>query len=184
MKKLLFLGAIICSFLALFTLTLKTTYAEEIPASEPTTSEVVEQEQPLENLILSKDELDSIITAAKSGDIDKVKNLLIGAISTACGVLLLALIYIIKIKLKEYRMNDKFQKILAATSESNQAYINNMFKDYEAKLEKLEAKCITKIEEQNSEKKAEIVARSKAIAESILEASSITEAVAKDIAEE
>lgn len=75
----------------------KETSAEE--SKESTTPSESNEDSKIFNI--TEEDIDKIIEAAKQGNIDEVKNLLIGTIGFTAFTILMALIYLVKVKIKQ-----------------------------------------------------------------------------------
>ena len=121
-----------------------------------------------EKFIITQEELDKIIEAAKSGNVDEVKNLLIGSIGFTSFVVLMALIYFVKSKVKYIKESklllnatnstDEKIKALAEQIETLTGGISDKLDDVETGVKKYyQALNNEKVEEAN--KKAQEIAK-------------------------
>lgn len=140
---------------------------EESTKKEETTEEETENDNS-EKFIITQEELDKIIEAAKSGNVDEVKNLLIGSIGFTSFVVLMALIYFVKSKVKYIKESklllnatnstDEKIKALAEQIETLTGGISDKLDDVEIGVKKYyQALNNEKVEEAN--KKAQEIAK-------------------------
>ncbi len=126
-------------------------YADEVTTSEPTTesepTQTTESEKPSisssesssktttepeepndeDNVInITQEDIDKIIEAAKQGNIDEVKNLLIGTIGFTSFTILMALIYLVKMKLKQANESKLLENASESTNENIKALANQL----------------------------------------------------------
>ena len=141
---------------------------EESTKTEEGTIEEETENDNSEKFIITQEELDKIIEAAKSGNVDEVKNLLIGSIGFTSFVVLMALIYFVKSKVKYIKESklllnatnstDEKIKALAEQIETLTGGISNKLDDVETGVKKYyQALNNEKVEEAN--KKAQEIAK-------------------------
>lgn len=119
---------------------------------------------------ITKEDLDKIIAAAKSGNVEEVKNLLIGTLGFTAFTILMALIYFVKSKLKYV----KESKLLASATESTDERIKALALQIESltgglsnKLDDVENGVQKYYEAFNSEKSKEATKKAEEIAKAL-----------------
>lgn len=139
---------------------------ETTNAEEPTTTED-EKDKVFE---ITKEDLDKIIEAAKSGNIDEVKNLLIGTIGFTAFTILMALIYFVKSKLKYIKESKLLQSATESTDEKIKALgieLQNLTNGLGSKLDDVESGVQKYYEALNSEKAEKAKKKAQEIADAL-----------------
>lgn len=95
-------------------------------SSEPTTTEPEEPSDEDNVINITQEDIDKIIEAAKQGNIDEVKNLLIGTIGFTSFAILMALIYLVKMKLKQVNESKLLENASESTNENIKALANQL----------------------------------------------------------
>lgn len=143
---------------------------EETTTPEEKTDDTTTEDDNSKTFEITKEDLDKIIAAAKSGNIDEVKNLLIGTIGFTAFTILMALIYFVKSKLKYV----KESKLLASATESTDERIKALALQIETltgglsnKLDDVENGVQKYYEAFNSEKSKEATKKAEEIARAL-----------------
>lgn len=143
---------------------------EETTTPEEKVDDPTSEDDGSKTFEITKEDLDKIIAAAKSGNIDEVKNLLIGTLGFTAFTILMALIYFVKSKLKYI----KESKLLASATESTDERIKALALQIESltgglsnKLDDVENGVQKYYEAFNSEKSKEASKKAEEIAKAL-----------------
>ena len=136
--------------------------------SESTTPEESSEESKIFNI--TEEDIDKIIEAAKQGNIDEVKNLLIGTIGFTTFTILMALIYLVKTKLKQASE----AKLLESANEVTNGNIKELAKQLSeitnivnSKMDNVETSVKNYYQALNSEKVDEATRKAQEIAKAL-----------------
>ncbi len=104
----------------------KSSISSSESSSETTTTEPEEPSDEDNVINITQEDIDKIIEAAKQGNIDEVKNLLIGTIGFTSFAILMALIYLVKMKLKQVNESKLLENASESTNENIKALANQL----------------------------------------------------------
>lgn len=143
---------------------------EETTTPEEKVDDPTSEDDGSKTFQITKEDLDKIIAAAKSGNVEEVKNLLIGTLGFTVFTILMALIYFVKSKLKYV----KESKLLASATESTDERIKALALQIESltgglsdKLDDVENGVQKYYEAFNSEKSKEATKKAEEIAKAL-----------------
>lgn len=160
---------------------------EETTTPEEKVDDPTSEDDGSKTFEITKEDLDKIIAAAKSGNIDEVKNLLIGTLGFTAFTILMALIYFVKSKLKYI----KESKLLASATESTDERIKALALQIESltgglsnKLDDVENGVQKYYEAFNSEKSKEASKKAEEIAKALEVAMNLNSSVNNENQEE
>ncbi len=143
---------------------------EETKTPEEKVDDPTSEDDGSKTFQITKEDLDKIIAAAKSGNVEEVKNLLIGTLGFTAFTILMALIYFVKSKLKYV----KESKLLASATESTDERIKALALQIESltgglsdKLDDVENGVQKYYEAFNSEKSKEATKKAEEIAKAL-----------------
>lgn len=136
---------------------------------------------------ITEEDIDKIIDAAKQGNIDEVKNLLIGTIGFTAFTILMALIYLVKAKVKQASE----AKLLESANEVTNDNIKELAKQLDiitasvnSKMDNVETSVKNYYQALNSEKVEEATKKAKEIAEALEVAMSLNKTSNEETQEE
>jgi hypothetical protein len=159
--KLFILGSVITSFLFVLFFGFNVN-AEEAPTTDETpTQEVVEEEVEVveETPTKQEEEINGFIEYFKSWKVEDIKAWVI-LIASKLGVdavsLLVLVIYIIRLRLKNIKEDEKYQALKTKLDVEHQKQVEDLMNEFNEKLAEIQASVIDTIKAQDEAKKEEI----------------------------
>ncbi len=141
-----------------------------------TPSESSEETEPTETseetkiFNITQEDIDKIIEAAKQGNIDEVKNLLIGTIGFTSFTILMALIYLVKAKIKQANESKLLESANESTNDNIRALakqLNEVTALVNSKMDNVETSVKNYYQALNSEKVEEATKKAEEIAKAL-----------------
>ncbi len=156
---------------------------ESQESSESATESSSEAEDVTNYFEITQEQIDKIIEAAKSGNIDEVKNLLIGTIGFTAFTILMALIYLVKLKLKYINESKLLQSATESTDEKIKELalqIQSLTGGLNDKLDGVESGVKKYYQALNNEKVEEATKKAEEIAKALDAAISLNQVTSSD----
>lgn len=150
------------------------TTTESSETSTPSESseeiEPTETSEETEIFNITQEDIDKIIEAAKQGNIDEVKNLLIGTIGFTSFTILMALIYLVKAKIKQANESKLLESANESTNDNIRALakqLNEVTALVNSKMDNVETSVKNYYQALNSEKVEEATKKAEEIAKAL-----------------
>lgn len=119
---------------------------------------------------ITEEDIDKIIEAAKQGNIDEVKNLLIGTIGFTAFTILMALIYLVKVKIKqasEAKLLESANEVTNSNIKELAKQLNEVTNIVNSKMDNVETSVKNYYQALNSEKVDEATRKAQEIAKAL-----------------
>lgn len=142
--------------------------SESSTPSESTTPTESSEESKIFNI--TEEDIDKIIEAAKQGNIDEVKNLLIGTIGFTAFTILMALIYLVKVKIKqasEVKLLESANEVTNGNIKELAKQLNEVTNIVNSKMDDVETSVKNYYQALNSEKVDEATRKAQEIAKAL-----------------
>lgn len=142
--------------------------SEASTSSESTEPTETSDETKIFNI--TQEDIDKIIEAAKQGNIDEVKNLLIGTIGFTSFTILMALIYLVKAKIKQANESKLLESANESTNDNIRALakqLNEVTALVNSKMDNVETSVKNYYQALNSEKVEEATKKAEEIAKAL-----------------
>ena len=156
---------------------------KEEPSETTTESSSAAEDDASKYFEITQEQIDKIIAAAKSGNVDEVKNLLIGTIGFTAFTILMALIYLVKLKLKYINESKLLQSATESTDEKIKELalqIQSLTGGLNDKLDGVESGVKKYYQALNNEKVEEATKKAEEIAKALDAAISLNQVTSSD----